>query len=73
LRRLERVLARGLFDPIEEGLPKLGQRELGLNFCDVDRRDGLLHAPYDRDLADLEHTLLLLDGSLRLVVGSGEA
>ena len=33
----------GLFDTIEERLPQLRQRQLGLDLRDVDRRDPLHH------------------------------
>ena len=64
----ERVLADRLLDAIEERLPELGERELGLDLGHVDRGDGLLDAPDDRDLADLEDALLLLGRPLRRLV-----
>lgn len=50
---LERVFTDGFFDAVQEGLPELGKRELGLNLRDVDCGNGLLNATDDRDLANL--------------------
>jgi hypothetical protein len=68
VRFLERLAEDGLFDAIQERLPKFGERELGLDAAHIDGSDRFLNSARDRDFGQRDDTspaLVLSEGGPR--------